>query len=59
MFSCMIGEMEGRDIETAGVPGSFLQDDYKKLDIHINMEGEMVNLIKDINPSYTTSTSYT
>ena len=48
----MIDVREGGDVETDGIPGAFLQTDYGKGDIHINMEGEMVNPIKDIDPYY-------
>ena len=48
MMSCMIGVMEGRDVETSEITGALLQTDYGKGDIHINMEGEVVNLLEDI-----------
>ena len=44
--------MEGWYVATADTPGAFLQTDYNKGDIHINMEGEMVNLLEDIEPDY-------
>ena len=40
MISCTIGAMKYRDVETAEIPGAFLQTDYEKRDIHIKMEGE-------------------
>ena len=52
MLSCMIYAMEGREVATSDIPGSFLNTDYKKGDIHIKLEGDMVNLIKEIDPEY-------
>ena len=48
VISCMIDTMEGREVATADIPGSLLQTDYDKGDIHIKLEGAMVNLIEDI-----------
>ena len=48
MLLCMIYAMEGREVATSDIPGAFLQTYYNKGDIHINMEGAMVNLIEDI-----------
>ena len=44
--------MEGRDISTADTPGAFLQTDYYKGDIHINMEGSMVTIPGEIDQAY-------
>ena len=52
MLSCMIYEMEGWDVVTDDIPGYFLQNDYSRGDIHINMEGEMLTLLENINPEY-------
>ena len=38
MLSCIINAMEGRDISPYDIPGSLLQTNYNKGDIHINME---------------------
>ena len=35
MLSCIIDEMEGREVVTADIPGAFLQTDYDKRGIHI------------------------
>ena len=43
MSSFMIDTIEGQDVSTAEIPGAFLQNDYYKGDIDINMEGVMVN----------------
>ena len=48
ILSCMIDTMEGRYVATADIPGAFLQTKYDKGDIHIKLEGDMVNLIEDI-----------
>ena len=52
MISGMIDAMEVRDVATADIKLDFLKTDYEKGDIHINMEGEMVTLLKDIEPDY-------
>ena len=41
-----------QNVATADITGAFLQTDYDKGKIHTNMEGEMVALIKDIQPAY-------
>ena len=43
--------MEDWDVKTSEIIGVYLQNDYYKEDIHINMEGEMVNLLEEIYPS--------
>ena len=48
----MIDEMEGQDLATDKITGSLLQTDYDNGDIHINMEGEMVTLLENIDLSY-------
>ena len=45
VLSCMIDSMEGRGVATSDIPGYFLQTDYDKGDVHINIEGSMVNLL--------------
>ena len=57
MLSCMINAMEGREVATADIPGSFLQDDYGRGDIHIKLEGGMVPLLED--PEYYKDFIYT
>ena len=45
ILSWIFDAMEGRDVATADTPGAFLQTYCDKGDIHINMKGEMVNLL--------------
>ena len=52
MLSLMIDTMEVQDVATADIKGAFLQIDYDKGYIQINMEGEMVTLIEEIDPAY-------
>ena len=52
MLSCIIDAMEVREVATADIPGSFLQTNYDKGDIHIKLEGDMVTLFEKINPEY-------
>ena len=42
----MIDAMEGWDVETADIPGGFLQTNCNKGDIHINMEVEILTLLE-------------
>ena len=49
MLSFIIDVMEVQDIVTAEIPGAFLKTYYKKGDIRINMEREMVNLLEEID----------
>ena len=44
--------MEGREVATADIPWAFLQTKYDKGDIHIKLEGDMVNLLEEIDPEY-------
>ena len=37
VLSCMVDTMEGWEVETADIPGAFLQTNYDNLDIHIKM----------------------
>ena len=37
MLAYMLDLIEGRDVATYDIPGVFLQSDYDKGDIHINM----------------------
>ena len=52
MLWCIIDAMEGREVATAYTPGAFLRNDYDKGDIHIKLEGSMLNLLEDIDPEY-------
>ena len=52
MLSCMIDEMEGREVATADIPGAFLQTKYDKGDIQIKLEGDMITLLEQIDPEY-------
>ena len=52
MLLCVIDSMEGHEVSTSNIPGAFLQTNYEKVDVHINLEGAMVALIKDIDPYY-------
>ena len=59
MISCMIDAMEGREVETADIPGAFLQTDYDRGDIHIKLEMAMVTLLEEIDPKYYKDFIYT
>ena len=44
--------MEDQDGATADIPEAFLLTDYDKGDIHINIEGTMVTILKKIYPDH-------
>ena len=50
MLQCMIDAMEGQEVETADIPGAFMQTDYDKGDIQIKLEGDMVTLLEQVDP---------
>ena len=52
LISCMMNAMEVQDVATSDVQGAFLQNGYYKVDIHINMEGEMSTILEEIDPYY-------
>ena len=52
MLLCMVEAMEGREVSTTNIKGALPYTNYDKGDIHINLEGEMVILLKEINPNY-------
>ena len=59
MISFIIEKMEGWYVATYEIPGAFLQTDYNKGDIHIKIEGSMMNLLEDIDPGYYRDFIYT
>ena len=50
MLSCIIDWMEGQEVATSNIPGTFLQTSYDKVGINIKLEGAMVALIEEIDP---------
>ena len=44
MLLYMIDTMEVREVSTSNIPGSFLQSDYDKGDIDINLKGGVFTL---------------
>ena len=46
MLSCMIDAIESRDVATVEIIGTFLQTNYDKGEIHINIEGTMVTVLE-------------
>ena len=50
MLSCIIDAMEGQYVSTSNIPVVVLYTDYDRGDIHIKREGDMVTLLKDIDP---------
>ena len=50
-LSCMIDVKEGRDVATADIPGAFLQTEYNKGDTHVRIDGPMLELLTQIDPS--------
>ena len=43
--------MEGRDVAISNITGAFLQTDYDKGYIHINMQGAVLTLLEEIYPA--------
>ena len=52
MLSFMIDVMTDREVATTDIPRAFLQTNYGKGDIHINLEGMMATLLEDIDQDY-------
>ena len=52
MTLCMIDATEGWEVATNDILGAFLQTEFYKGDIHIKLEGDVVNLLEDIKPEY-------
>ena len=52
MILYMVDAMEGREVSTSDLTGTFLQTNYDQGYIHINMEGTMVALHEEIDPDY-------
>ena len=48
----MIDSMGGRDIETVAITGGFIQTEYDKGDVHIQLERHMTTLLIDIDQEY-------
>ena len=59
VLSCMIDAMEGREVATSDIPGTFLHTDYGEGYIHIKLEGFMFTLLQYIDPEYYKSFIYT
>ena len=52
-ISCAMGAMEGRQVVTCDITGTFLQADWPRdNDCYLKFEGLMVDMICDINPCY-------
>ena len=45
LLSCMIYTIEGREVATTNIPGTFLHTKYDKGDINIKLLGSMVTLL--------------
>ena len=52
MLSCVIDAMEVQNVAIADIPVDFLQTDYNKGEIHINIKGTIVTLFHKIDLSY-------
>ncbi|VEU38525.1 unnamed protein product [Pseudo-nitzschia multistriata] len=51
MLSCMMDAYEGRDVATADIPGAFLQTSDDSGETHLRLEGVMLKLLAEIDPS--------
>jgi hypothetical protein len=50
-LTCMIDTMEDQDVVTCDKPGAFMHADIDEL-IHIKLEGELVDLLIRLDPTY-------
>ena len=50
LLTCLIDAMEGRDVATVDIPGAFMQADMEGDDVHLRLEGKMVNILTKIDP---------
>ena len=50
-ITCLIDAMEGREVMTCDIPGTFMQSDMDEL-LHMKLEGEIVLLLVCLYPSY-------
>jgi hypothetical protein len=51
ILSCMIDAMENQDVATCDIPAAFMQADIDE-EVHIKFEGELVDFLVSIDPSY-------
>ena len=59
LLTCLIHAMEGRYVATVEIHGVFMQAEMEGDDVHMKLEGKMVNILTKINPSSYTKYSST
>ena len=50
-ITCLINAMEGREVMTCDIQGTFMQSDMDEL-LHMKLEGEIALLLIHLDPSY-------
>uniref|UniRef100_A0A7S2W0X4 Reverse transcriptase Ty1/copia-type domain-containing protein n=1 Tax=Eucampia antarctica TaxID=49252 RepID=A0A7S2W0X4_9STRA len=50
LITCLVDALEGRDVATVDIPGAFMQADIERDDIHMKLEGIMVDILTKIYP---------
>ena len=56
-ITAIFDALEGRDVAIVDIPGAFMQADIDEL-IHVKLEGELVDLIIKLDPSYAEYITY-
>ena len=59
ILSCMIDAFEHRDTGTIDIPGAFLQTEYIRGDMHVRIEGPMLDLLIKLDPAHYTKYIHT
>lgn len=54
LLTCLIDAMENRDIATVDIPGAFMQSYLEGNDLHMKLEGKMVDILAKLNPAHYT-----
>ena len=54
LLTCLIDAMENRYIATVNIPGTFMQSDLEGDDLHLKLEGKMVDILAKLNPAHYT-----
>ena len=50
LLTCLIDAMENRDVATVNIPCAFMQSDMEGDDLHMKLEGKMVDILAKLKP---------
>jgi hypothetical protein len=56
-LSCVIDALQGHNVGTCNIPGAFMQADIDE-DLHILFEGDLVDLLIQVEPSFEVYVTY-